>query len=365
MVIGRTPDADLQNLATGEWVTVSVGEVIHNEYGIPTRVFEGWWFYDYILLNYGDISSPRIGFEMINKDVELFAMWRTIFPVHQLTFNLNGGTPTIDPIYIPRDNYIFSFLRDNHDTFFSTTPTKDNHIFMDWYMDADFTIPFTRETLMPDHGATLYARWQSYDPATLRTVTLRFVMPDGYLAEEQVFGGLDEDGVREWRIYEGVTIGVNQFDLLPDFTFTGRTSNPANLAYVNSVLNPIDEWIGSAPVIMPLMNISAQFAFVMPDEDVFIYFYFDEFRLSDVNITDSPALSALEVIIGRTPATNLQNLIPGNNITVSVGNVVHYEHGFPTRHFAGWYLDGATFTAPTITFVMPNRDVNLVAIWYV
>jgi len=87
-------------------------------------------------------------------------------PRHQLTFTLNPSTyyhtiPTsITPINIPIGTNILDFLAAHHDDLPINNPLKQNHNFMGWYMDDDFTIPLTDTTLMPDYDTTLYARWE-------------------------------------------------------------------------------------------------------------------------------------------------------------------------------------------------------------
>ena len=88
------------------------------------------------------VVEPRLSFDLGNE--------------------LNGSTipESIDSILIPEGVNILNFLNTHHASFSTITPTRPEHTFLGWYMDAEFTLPLTEETLMPATSIALFARWQ-------------------------------------------------------------------------------------------------------------------------------------------------------------------------------------------------------------
>ena len=118
-------------------------------------------FYEGNIYIIGGSHELRLPFALVNPST-------TTVNANLLSFDLNGGeitlnTPdllsTIDSINVLTGADILPFLYNNHDGFPSSNPTKDNHGFAGWYLDAGFTTPVTVTSTMPSAATTLYARW--------------------------------------------------------------------------------------------------------------------------------------------------------------------------------------------------------------
>jgi uncharacterized repeat protein (TIGR02543 family) len=105
------------------------------------------WYYD------SDFTNEAFADDPLTGDVTLYAKWE--LNTYTITYNSNGGSSipqTSDATQLPNP---------------LPTPTKDNHTFLGWYYDSDFTNEaFAGDPLTSD--VTLYAKWE------LNTYTITF-----------------------------------------------------------------------------------------------------------------------------------------------------------------------------------------------
>ncbi|MFH0992920.1 MAG: leucine-rich repeat protein, partial [bacterium] len=101
----------------------------------------------------------------VHSDLVLHATYVAVPNVYVLTYILNGGSP-LDPESIAFDTILEV-----------STPTKENCIFLGWYLNEELTSPFTL-TRMPAEDLILYALWET-DP----TINFAFaLLEDGTYA---------------------------------------------------------------------------------------------------------------------------------------------------------------------------------------
>ena len=86
---------------------------------------------------------------MPTEDITLYAIWH---PFVTITFESNGGS-IVDPIT--------DLALGEVET--PAEPTKDDFIFVGWYLDEDLTELFTFDA-MPAEDVTLYAKWEEIPP---------------------------------------------------------------------------------------------------------------------------------------------------------------------------------------------------------
>ena len=102
-------------------------------------VFLGWF--------YGE--APFKFLDPINEDITIYAKWVLETPKVTVTFDLDGGTPLLDPVEV----YI-NFKVDK-----PANPTKNGFIFMGWYKD-EILYDFNRNV---EEDITLTAKWEEIE----------------------------------------------------------------------------------------------------------------------------------------------------------------------------------------------------------
>ncbi len=102
-----------------------------------------------------------------------------------ITFDLNGGTGLFPPLSV-EENSVLNL---------TDVPTKDNYMFMGWYMDLSLTIKYTNQTITKN--TTLYAKWE---PITQITYTVSYDLNGVFQPEpikEEVIEGKNPIGL-DW-----------------------------------------------------------------------------------------------------------------------------------------------------------------------
>ncbi|OHE41393.1 MAG: hypothetical protein A2Y16_01540 [Tenericutes bacterium GWF2_57_13] len=93
-----------------------------------------------------DFVGWNVSFTNVQSDLSVYPVYATVPNVYTLTYLTNGGS-TLDPEAIAYGT-----------TITLGTTTKEYCTFLGWFVDAEWTIPWTEST-MPAHDQTLYAKW--------------------------------------------------------------------------------------------------------------------------------------------------------------------------------------------------------------
>lgn len=103
----------------------------------------------YTFIGWFDVQGNKFTSEsIINKNIELQAYWDPTF--YTIYFDTNGGTERLP--------YLFHY---NSDIYLPADPIKENNLFVGWFEDELFTVPFDVSKKMPDYSFTLYALWET------------------------------------------------------------------------------------------------------------------------------------------------------------------------------------------------------------
>ena len=154
--------------------------------------FDGW-FTDANTTTKFDFATP------ITADTTLYAGWTAVTPEQfTVTFDVNGGTPTIDPVKVNKDATVSAP---------TTTLTKTGFTFDGWFTDAnattkfDFATPITADT-------TVYAGWTKVEQPTTAT--------EGLIVGNGSVNAGDADTVIDITIEKKGTTGAAalQFDVV-------------------------------------------------------------------------------------------------------------------------------------------------------
>lgn len=117
----------------------------------PTRelyFFSGWYLDE-------DITRSFSYSTVIGSDMTLYAGWR---PAVVVSFESNGGT-LIENDTIPVGETVPT----------PVDPSRDNSVFLGWYLDADLTTEFNFPTTPINQDLTLYAKWMEGITLTFET----------------------------------------------------------------------------------------------------------------------------------------------------------------------------------------------------
>jgi uncharacterized repeat protein (TIGR02543 family) len=122
-------------------------------------------------------------------------------------FDTNGGSAVAPYVGISREPITAP-----------VQPTKDNYVFVDWYLENDFTTRYVFNIMPPGPSFTLYARWLS--PADAKTIT--FDTNEGSAVAKIV--GVSGEAILEPSspIKGGYTFGgwYSDEELTTEFTFS-------------------------------------------------------------------------------------------------------------------------------------------------
>jgi uncharacterized repeat protein (TIGR02543 family) len=124
-------------------IVLDKGEFINLPSSIKEgHTLEGW----YTSLNNGISFDEKWNFftTPFNIDVTLYANWN--INRHMVYFNSNGGT------------FVNAISLDFGTPLNLSSPTKQGHSFIDWYLNENFTQPLLFST-MPDESLNLFAKW--------------------------------------------------------------------------------------------------------------------------------------------------------------------------------------------------------------
>jgi uncharacterized repeat protein (TIGR02543 family) len=138
----------------------------------PTKegyTFDGWYF------DPGTFGSAFEEGMTLDGDVTLHAKWIT--NAYTIRFDTEGETA--DAVTRAFDTDIFPL----------ETPVRDGFVFLGWYADEAYRIPFVRTT-MPAHDITLYAKWGyrvAFDTGYFIDVEDQYVEPETKLRIPYVY----------------------------------------------------------------------------------------------------------------------------------------------------------------------------------
>lgn len=163
---------------------------------------------------------------VVDKNMTLYARWERIETepvIHTITFDVDGGVA------------INSQTREDGLTLGDLpTPTKDNHTFKGWFLDANKTTEATAATVVAK-DITLYAKWE-----------LTVILPEVFTITFEVDGGSNvADQTRE----EGLTLGDLPTPTKNNFVFDGwyidieRTTKAESSMQVLKDLTLYAQWI--------------------------------------------------------------------------------------------------------------------------
>ena len=166
---------------------------------IPTKegyIFKGW-----------NTSNDGMG-EYVTKIKEtdtgertFYAIWEKIEVYSQITYELNGGKNPTDA----KDKYLEGALYE------LPQPTKENNIFMGWYLNSDFSgdrLFVISEVAKGD--ITLYAKWES----TIKAFTITYNLNGGEFSKELPYNTREEmvnDFIKDVNAYYGTSVSASSF----------------------------------------------------------------------------------------------------------------------------------------------------------
>ena len=111
---------------------------------LPTPTADGYtflgWYYNESLTQKADAKVSCF------EDSTFYAKW---IKNYKITFNTDGGTEIADQTVDEGSKVVMP-----------ADPTKEGHLFVDWYTDSDFTSKFNRDTKVTS-DMTLYAKWSA------------------------------------------------------------------------------------------------------------------------------------------------------------------------------------------------------------
>ena len=111
---------------------------------LPTPTADGYsflgWYYDEALTKKVDAKISCF------EDSTFYAKW---IKNYNITFNTDGGTEIADQT-----------VNEGSKVVMPEDPTKEGHLFVDWYTDPEFTTVFNRDTKVTS-DMTLYAKWSA------------------------------------------------------------------------------------------------------------------------------------------------------------------------------------------------------------
>jgi uncharacterized repeat protein (TIGR02543 family) len=158
-------------------ITLNFGELVTAP-ADPTRegyIFNGWYVDANLTQVYGFSTIPA-------NDFTLYANWT--INQYTITFETNGGS------IIQAQTYYFAI------NLSLPTPVRSGYSFTGWYLDTEFTEPFTLNT-MPASNIKLYAKWTVNEPGAF---TLRVWGP----SQEQLYL---QDVIASFKLlYPSITI---------------------------------------------------------------------------------------------------------------------------------------------------------------
>jgi uncharacterized repeat protein (TIGR02543 family) len=85
----------------------------------------------------------------VTSSITVYARWGE--PKHTITFNLNGGTGTVDSIQVEAGAVL---------TNLPEPAPRDGYTFKGWFDAASGGTPYTTSSVMPNKDLTLFAQWQ-------------------------------------------------------------------------------------------------------------------------------------------------------------------------------------------------------------
>src|SRR5690554_4213713 len=189
---------------------------------IPTKddhEFKGW-FLD------ANKTTEATAATVVDKNMTLYAKWELIEVepvIHTITLDVDGGVAINSQTR--EDGLSLGDL---------PTPTKDDHEFKGWFLDAAKTIEATSTTVV-DKNMILYAKWE-----------LTVILPEVFTITFEVDGGSNvADQTRE----EGLTLGDLPTPTKSNFVFDGwyidigRTTKAESSMQVLTDLTLYAQWI--------------------------------------------------------------------------------------------------------------------------
>ena len=259
------------------------------------------------------------------------------------------------------------------------TLTKDGYYFAGWFLNAEFTKPFSKTTF-PEESATLYAKWIENG-----VITQNFESYDHTLAANAGFGLYTATDGNDTNVYEGEhslyrntvastkvaalsdkyikfnigkaykltfklkvtelgTGGGIQFIDLKDRTNPWSYSKFSDITYIGTDYKHLNEWVERSYIFIAE---SSYFGIASWGN---LAYYVDDFKAVEIPIVTVN----FEMGIGEAKAP--QSGGAGSNLSI--------ENPTPPegKSFAGWYLD-EKLTEPFVVSVYPETDITLYARW--
>lgn len=173
--------------------------------------FVGWYSDSDLLIPY-DFSQPVV------TDIQLYAKW--FYKTFTITFVMNGA-PAISPKEV-REGHLPEL----------ETPSYDDHLFVNWYLDEAFTELFNQNDPITK-DITVYARWTQASPAEW------FVIDNGVLVQCN-----PPDNTEVVIIPEGVTTIPDWFVLANGLNEPGKPGFPTGKNIKEFILPQSLETIG-------------------------------------------------------------------------------------------------------------------------
>lgn len=154
----------------------------------PSRdgyTFKGWYFDKDTFLE--PFSIDALQDKDLNESITIYAKWEkgideTLETSFTISFQTNGGNQ-INPLTINKGESII----------IPAEPTKEDSTFEGWYLDANFTTPFSSITSTQDlEDFTLYAKWE--ESITIKTTEgLSYTLTSDNTYEVTGYTGTDID----------------------------------------------------------------------------------------------------------------------------------------------------------------------------